>query len=353
MVDNVDIVPRESDKIDLIKIFRLLWGRRKLYIRTSFIGMLVGAVIAFSIPKSYESKVVLAPEIVGGGSMSDNISDLASMVGVNLNMSGGQIDAIYPELYPQIINSTPFLTGLFDVKVTAHDNSFSNITLFEYKQKHTKSPWWSLVPKLIGRLFKKKPANGISKLNLFKLTQDQENVLEGLKQDIQCMVDKKTSIITITVSSQDPLVSATLANIVQSNLQQYVTNYRTKKARNDFEYTLKLQAQAKREYVQARQKYVSYADANEEVILQSFKSKQEELENDMQLKYNNYSQLSQQLQVTRAKIQERTPAFTQIQPASVPLKKSAPKRMTIILSFLILAIVITSSYIVAKDDRNK
>jgi uncharacterized protein involved in exopolysaccharide biosynthesis len=352
MADNTDFAQTESEKIDLIKIFSLLWGRKKLYAYTSCIGILIGALIAFSIPKSYKAKVILAPEISGGGGMSDNISDLASMVGVNLNMNGSQVDAIYPELYPQIINSTPFLTGLFEIKVTAHDNSFSNISLFEYKRKHTKSPWWNFVPALIDRLFKKK-ADTISKLNLFKLTQDQEDAVNALKQDIQCMVDKKTSIITITVTTQDPIVSASVADVVQNNLQQYVTDYRTKKARNDFNYTLKLRAQAKAEYEKARQRYVSYADANEDVILQSFKAKQEELENEMQLKYNNYSQLSQQLQVARARIQERTPAFTQIQPASVPLKKNAPKRMTIILCFVMLAVVATSFYIVIKDNHNK
>ena len=42
----------------------------------------------------------------------------------------------------------------------------------------------------------------------------------------------------------------------------------------------------------------------------------------MQLKYNAYTQVYEQLQLSRAKVQERTPAFTIVQSASVPVKHS-------------------------------
>ena len=70
--------------------------------------------------------------------------------------------------------------------------------------------------------------------------------------------------------------------------------------------------------------------------MQSYKLKQTDLENEMQLKYNIYSQLAQQLQLARAKVQERTPAFTIIQSAVVPLKKASPRRGLIVGIILLL-----------------
>ena len=116
-------------------------------------------------------------------------------------------------------------------------------------------------------------------------------------------------------------------------------------------YSQKLFSEAKAQYIKAQQTFGSYSDANTDLILQSFKAKQDELENEMQLRYNIYNQTSQQLQMARAKVQERTPAFTQIQPATVPLKKDGPKRMTIVLGFMFFAIVLTSIHVLIQDAK--
>lgn len=85
----------------------------------------------------------------------------------------------------------------------------------------------------------------------------------------------------------------------------------------------------------------------------SYKAKQEEMENEMQLRYNIYNQCAQQLQLAKAKVQERTPAFTVLQPATVPIKKDGPKRMTILFVFVFMAITLTSIYILYKDASKK
>jgi uncharacterized protein involved in exopolysaccharide biosynthesis len=91
--------------------------------------------------------------------------------------------------------------------------------------------------------------------------------------------------------------------------------------------------------------YASYSDANEDLILQSFKSKQDELENEMQLRYNIYNQSVQQLQMAKAKIQESTPAFTTIQGASVPIKASSRPRSMIVVLYILLGIVFDAFWI--------
>ena len=56
----------------------------------------------------------------------------------------------------------------------------------------------------------------------------------------------------------------------------------------------------------------------------------------MQLKYNIYTQVAQQLQLAKAKLQESTPAFTVIQAVSVPIKSSNFKKIYILILFMIL-----------------
>jgi uncharacterized protein involved in exopolysaccharide biosynthesis len=73
------------------------------------------------------------------------------------------------------------------------------------------------------------------------------------------------------------------------------------------------------------------------------------MENDLQLRFNAYTTLNTQMQASKAKVQERTPAFTVIKGASVPIKPSEPKRMIFVAFILLLTFAGTSLYILRKQ----
>mgnify|MGYP000649518542 CR=1 FL=1 len=131
-------------------------------------------------------------------------------------------------------------------------------------------------------------------------------------------------------------------------LQDFIIEYRTKKAKTELERMQKLQKDAYATYMSKQREYNSTADANLDVVLQSYRSQQTSLENDMQLAYNVYSQLSQQVQLARAKVLERTPAFTTIQNATVPIQPAGPRRTFIVLGFMVVAFILTTVYIIIR-----
>lgn len=176
--------------------------------------------------------------------------------------------------------------------------------------------------------------------------------MKAMRNNIAISVDKKTAVITISVTDQDALICKTMADSIREHLQDFITAYRTNKSRIDMNYYEKLVAEAKSDYEDARRLYGKYADANTNVTLESFRLKINDLENDMQLKYNTYSTLNTQLQAAKAKVQERTPAFTTIKGASVPIKPAGPKRMLFVLGMMILACIATSIYAI-KDELIK
>lgn len=57
----------------------------------------------------------------------------------------------------------------------------------------------------------------------------------------------------------------------------------------------------------------------------------------MNLAYQVYTQMSQQLQMAKAKVQEITPVYTVVQPATVPLRASKPNKLMILVGFVFLA----------------
>lgn len=345
----------EKQKIDLTKVVHIVLNNWKLFLIATGGAFLVGVIIAFSIPKLYTSDVVLAPES-SDNSIEGNMSSLASMVGVHLG-SATSSDAFYPRIYPEIFSSNDFVIPLWDMKIKTADGAI-NTTLYNYLARYQKIPWWrygQVYATRFIRMLKGKPqGHGVpQKTNKFQLTEEEDAIASGIKGMMKCEVDQKTDVISISVSAQDPLVAATVADSVMTALQNYITIYRTNKARNDLNYMKKLFGEAKRQYEEARRAYGSFADANTDLLLQSYKLKSEDLENDMQLKYNTYSQLSQQVQAAYAKVQERTPAFTVMQSATVPLRKSKPSRMLIIFAFMMIGFLGTLGYITQKPKISK
>ena len=183
----------------------------------------------------------------------------------------------------------------------------------------------------------------------FRLTKKQTNIVRLLNKKVLCDVDKKTMVITIQVMDQNPVIAATMADTVQKRLQNFITAYRTSKVRVDLEYYKKISAEAKVRYEEARQRYAEFVDANQYILLQTFRQKQTDLENEMQLQYNAYMQTAQQLVAAEAKVQEETPAFTNLQSATVPVRKAGPSRFKICFMFLFLAFVGTTAWILYKE----
>ena len=344
-----------TQEIDLIELAKQLWGERKFIFKCCGVAIVVGLVVAFSIPKEYSTTVKLAPETSDPTKKMGNLGGLAAMAGINLNTSSGA-DAISPDLYPDVVSSTPFLLELFPIQFTNETGTLST-SLYEYMDKHQKSTWWNFVLqapfKLLGvvkELFSKEEnKKNENELSSFHLTQKQSAVISALQKRISISIDKKTSVITVSVQMQDPLISANVTQVVLNNLQSYITSYRTQKAKQDLEFTEKVFSEARESYYKAQRAYAAFEDANKNIISASYRTEQERLKNEMTLTFNVYNTLAQKLEQDKLRVQEQTPVYTVIQPATVPLKAASPKKPLILIGFVILAIFGAIGYLFIKD----
>ncbi len=347
----------DVQEIDLIELARKIWAKRRLVIKNCIIAAVAGVIIAFSIPKEYETKVTLAPESsgAGGGGLSGSLGSLASLAGINLGSMSSE-DAISPELYPDVLKTTPFLVGLFNVQVETKKGDLKT-TLYDYLDEHQRTAWFSYIISAPFKalswtisLFKEKPKEGDpATANYFDLTYDQEKMAKTIQENVTAIVNKKTGIINISVRMQDPLISAAIADTVKDRLQNYIIEYRTRKARKDLMFTEKLYKEAQSDYLCAQKQYAAFVDNNLDVVLQRYKAEEERLKNEVSLTYGVYSQVAQQLQLAKAKVQEQTPVYTVVQPSVMSLKAVSPKKMIILLLFCFIGFVGTVSWILLKD----
>ena len=344
-----------SEHPTFLQLWQDLLKHRKLYYIVLPITFVIAAILTLSIPNYYNCTVKLAPELSGNKSTS-SLSSIASSFGINLGSNNMGSEALFPTLYPDLMNSVSFRASLFPVKVQREDDSTgaSIMTYYDYLKDEQKAPWWSEAKKAvfgaITSIFKDEETDAKKEtVNTFKLTKEQTTIADAIAKKVVCDVDKKTLVITINVTDQDPLICATMADSVQMHLQEFITDYRTKKARVDLEYNQKLYTEAKERYEKARRTHASHVDANRNVLFQTARSELTKLENEMNLQYQAYSQIAAQLRLAEAKVQEDTPAFTTLQPATVPVKKSGPKRALTCLIFLFLAFLATTAYIIHRE----
>ena len=335
---------RKPQPIDFGAIWQAIKINKKLYYIVLPIAFVVGAVVAKSIPTYYKCQVILAPESSGGSGNMGQLASLASSFGVSLG-GGGNVggDAITPSLYPDLMKSTDFKTSLFPIKVHGKKDKTS-ITYYNYLKNEWREPWWE---DFFGLMAPEKKPDTL--VNNFELTGEQARISGMIMKNVVCKIDKKTNLISIDVKAQDPYIAALLADSVQARLQDFLTDYRTKKSRHDLEYAEMLQRTAKKDYEHARQKYVEFVDANQDVVLESIRQMQTDLENDLQLQYNNYNTLSAQVLAYKAKVQEATPAFTTLQRATVPLGPAGPKRGQIVFVCLFLTALFTTVWVLYKE----
>jgi capsular polysaccharide biosynthesis protein len=334
----------DNKRVDYKKVLGEIWKRKKLFLYTLPITFVLSSLYIISVPRMYNTDTEVAPEVEGSPNSSSALGSLASTFGLDLS-SMQSADAITPLLYPDLMDDNGFITELFKIKVKSLDGSI-NTDYYTYLKKYQKTEWWNFAIGWLANQFKKNTlAKKRNKLDPYNLSKSDNEIANAIRTNIKISVDKKTGSISINTLSQDPLICKTIADSTREHLQQFIIRYRTNKARTDMEYYRKLTADAKRDYERQRQVYGSYSDANTDVLLESYKSKQEDLENEMQLKYNTYSTLNNQLQAAIAKVQERTPAFILIKGASVPVKPISPKRMVFVLLMLFLAFIVTSLYV--------
>ena len=350
--DNQHVGSRGLKSIDFMLLYHTLLKYKKLFAKVLGIAFVLGCIYAFSMPKYYKCKVMLAPELSGTRN-SSSLTSIARSFGMKLGSSslGNASEALFPTLYPDLMNSVDFKTSLFPILVRQEDSSETK-TYYDYLLNDQKSPWWSAIVGGIASLFASEDTTELKKkVDPFRLTKQQASIAKTINQKVVCDVDQKTMVITINVTDQDPLVCATVADSVKQRLQDFITNYRTNKARVDLEYNKKLCAEAKQRYEKARSIYAEFVDSNQDLLLQSVRSQQDYLENEVQLQFNAYSSYAAQLLSAEAQVQQETPAFTTLQSATVPLKPEGPKKKKIIFVFLFLAFFGTAVWVLHKEGQ--
>ena len=333
---------KDTLELSILDDIRKITGDVKKYRRIYYIILPIAFVLGFvynkALPNYFTCSVKIAPEI-RTGKTSSLMYALAYDMGVTIT-TNKQGDAIYPELYPTIFKTKDFRVGLLSVMIKP-DFAEKEISYYDYLLNYQKRPFWS---EMFGRKKRK-----LSDINLFRLTDDQNDLVDIIKKKVECKYNIEECKFVITVTDQDPDICAVLADSVKTHLQQYITDYEVSKARIDYEYYIKMTEQSKLRYQTALRLYSEYCDANQDALSEKILSRRQQLEDEMNMQLQTYNyMLSNKLQA-EADLQNTKPAFMTLQSATVPLLKAGPSKAVGAIKFFLFVVVCITAFVMYKE----
>jgi capsule polysaccharide export protein KpsE/RkpR len=225
------------------------------------------------------------------------------------------------------------------------------VTLYDYyteiKKPNLLLKYTIGLPGVILKAIKGKPEEeaGSSPNGPIHLTKEQEDVKKTLDDLVSIDYNDKDGYVTLICLMPEALPAAQLAQHTQELLQQYITEFKVEKATANLEFVQQRYDEVKQQYEQAQNELARFSDRNKNVSTAMARTEQERLNNQYNLAYNVYSELAKQLEQARIQVKEDTPVFTIIEPVSVPLERSKPKRAMILIIWIFLGGILGTALI--------
>jgi capsule polysaccharide export protein KpsE/RkpR len=268
---------------------------------------------------------------------------------------------IPPILYPQIVSSLPFQLELLNHEVRFNDfdttttvYNFFNEVYTPSILSHVKVYTIGLPAKIIG-LFKEEETEldlpqGFEADSIISVTKAQMEIIENLRGRVNVSLSEETGVINLSAEMPDPNAAAQVAKISIELMKEYVTQYRTRKAQEDLQFSQEQLESAEQRFREAQDRLAEFRDANINLSTAKAQTQQQRLQSEYDLTFNVYNSMAQQVEQAKLKVQEQTPVVSVLQPVQVPVDDETSGLM-VLLIFTLVAVMIAFGVLLLKFFR--
>ncbi|KAF5053862.1 Chain length determinant protein [anaerobic digester metagenome] len=354
-----------SDEIDLKDLIVQLWKKRKFILAVTGLFFLLGIFIAFTLPVEYTAQSVILPQS-GRQSSLGNLGSLASIVGVNMGTTVMAEGNISTGIYPQIVNSLPFVREIMETPIVVERSDGKEITLYEYysEKKYRSKNVFTVIKKytiglpgtLISAFRSSKNMQEVTihtaitpdSTGIVSISRQEQAVYNAIKGSIQYEYNTKEGIIKLGYTFPEPLAAAQISEQLHKSLEKYVINYKIEKVQENLNFVEQSFAEARKDFLQKQANLAAFQDANRGLITASSRTAETRLRSEYDIAFTIYNELAKQREQAQLSMKEEKPILTVINPVTVPLEKSAPRRSMILAVFLLLGLIVSTGWVLAK-----
>lgn len=348
---------KEKD-VDLLVLLNKLLINKRIVLRFMLISFIVGFFVALTSPVEYTARTIVIPQIKESGGMR-GLGGLAAMAGINVGEESD--NQIKPALYPKVTKSILFLRTLLDVplKFESIDKEITYKEYYLYYKKRT-------IPEFIKRYTIGLPSLIINSIISDKINQVKVNRLEDIyvitKQEKQLLnqiqkqlivKSEKEGFVSLSFSMPEALPAAKMVLKSQKLLEDFITEFKINKAKGELVFIEKRYKEAKKDFIEKQQALANYRDRNINLNTSRAKTYLERLKSNYDLSFTVFSELAKKIETQKIKVKESTPVFTIIEPVTVPLNKSKPKRPLIVLIWLFFGLFTGIGVVFGKELLSK
>ena len=338
----------KDDEIDLIALLKTVFVARRFVIKTTILFAVLGVILAVVSPTKYTASSTFVPQL-SEGQTNSSLGSLASLAGINLSaILGSQPQEISPSLYPQIAESVPYRLALLDATVESN-TSFRDyilsqnggVAILPLLKKYTIG--------LPGLLLNKQTDNNENlDTSLFQITEQDKNLFELLAQVVSIEVDDQEGLVSISVELADRMVAAQLAQAATDLLQSNIIAFKSQSARNNLDF-IESQFESKRqEFEEIQDSIAVFKDQNLNITSSLYQNQLTRLESQFTVTSSVFQELAGQVEQAKIQVNKDTPIFTIIEPVSVPLERSKPKRTITVIIWTFLGGVFSVGWVLVK-----
>lgn len=354
--------PIEDEEMDFIELVQTFWKKRMIIIKITSAFVALGLLIALLSPVEYATEATLMPETQSGQHGSSGLlQQYGGMLGISGASSTGNNETIPPQLYPNVVQSLPYQVELmntevdfskYDTTATVHEfftDVYSSFSLMGFVKGYTIG-----LPSKVVDMFKRnrerkedlRPlTERVNRDSVLTLSKEQMRTIKVLKERISISADQQTGILTINAEFPDPQAAAEIGQAAIQLLKEHVKEYRTQKARQNLDFVREQVQEARKRFEKAQQRLAEFRDSNQHLATAKAQSREQELQSQYDLTFDLYNSLSQRLEQAKLNLQEETPVLSVLQPVNVPLEKSSPNRLYILIISTMIGVVISISWI--------
>ncbi len=309
--------------LDFSAFFKLILKEKYIFFPILLLFTGLGAYKAFTTQEEFVSEVKMLPEIQGKMSGLSQIAGLAGLSGIDFSTQTGNVDAIRPDLYPDVLASTSFYLDLFRQKVNTRDNKTMTFAEFYHEAVEGNE-------KIKEEFLRRFPVKDEAILVIDRLSEKR---ITDLKNRIKSSIDRKSGVVSISVKMPDPVVAAKVASFSMEYLKAYITEYRIEKLKKEVDFLTERVQISRGKFFTVQERKARYADQFQAptIRVQSADIQRERLESEYRLSSGFYNELLKKLEEAKIKLHQETPIFKTLEPPVVPNLKSEPKRAIILI----------------------
>lgn len=346
---------KAADEIDLADIIRQLWIKRKFILTVTGFFLLLGILIAYTAPVQYTAQCVILPQSSRQNAPA-NLGGLAAIAGVNIGTTLINEGNISPSIYPQVINSFPYVREIMQIPIIVEKSEGEEITLYDYysNKKYRENGLPVIIKKytigLPHTIISALRSNNIEEANInpfinsngngiVKITPQEQTVYDAIKNAIQYEYNSRQGILTLGYAFPEALAAAQISEQLHKTLEKYVVEYKTKTVRENLIFVEQSYQAAKKDFLQKQTNLADFQDANRGLVTATSRATETRLRSEFEIAFTIYNELARQREQAKLAIEETRPVLTVINPVIVPISKSAPQRTKTIAIFLIIGLV--------------